>query len=1854
MIDNVFKAILAMDSYNRGYNRGIDSLSEAVGTQIGSATIFDTKGDTEASDISFYAIAYDLGGGEKIISYRGTDDFGSWTDLWTDGDIWNGWFPGGGSTEAKQLEEAFEFYHSVIGGQANSYTADVTFTGHSLGGGLAGAVAATYDKQATVFDHMPYQEVLKNMKDQTDPLHPDYNDDLKTLLYGTGNQTDSKTGTHNGFFVPDEVLELVRGLVFDSINVTPINLGPGVDLPGAIPIIDEALALHSMSTLVILLSFLDQDFTPGSSLWDPAAKYFWPLLYKDDFADKIGFKNSILGELNTDGKYSDILRALIAYSAIDEGPVNTSARPFGDTGVFALHDDASNLGEALALSTASQSLVTYGEDISKVFVQFAGELAAAKILTINMIEAPSGVLGLSQVANSHTLTVDLSDALWDQLGTSAAHKLVAREHLFIPILDSAGGDKNTISLAMLTEWNDLFLNIFNAPTGFDQVVFALNDSGTTNVPVNPAVTPEVTLFVGGGGDDTINVDGGRYLIFGENGADHINVTATSQLGNNIYYGGNQVDTIDYTGTNFGVQYEKDASFGDKITAWDSGTGQTSGPTDRLISIENITGTNQDDDFKLSNFSNQVLDGAGGTNTLTWTGSSDFNNSVYDSNSNRYYDALGTRFNTFLNFDNLNASPEIFISDYSIDYQNFTSATIDPNPFNGFNYTGIENTKFDYSSAPGPLTIDVRFYEPGDFEADGVYDQPRIATVAGSGFNHELGQLDYLYGSNHGDTYYTHWFAHIDDFYLGKGDDVFFMEKASAGFLDIHYSGGNDTIHATDMLRDVFLNRSIILDDITASISPTVQGQNGGTTSAFTFTMDIANHGSLTIEYDDISGDTIDIILDSGGQITLSQAFIPGVGYQDYIFTTTGSSTVSTVHEGTWGADTWVGRVGYDETYYAKGGDDILTGNDGSDTIWGGDGIDQAIFSSVFADYIVTDYALNSTVEDTVGTDGTDTLYGVEQFVFSDGIYENGVFTPGNTTPPVAPTMNLALLLDPVSSVTTIADDPAINLLSTTKKTHSLAFETGSDVTTTQIVYEQGGTTRGLNFIVEGGKLYAAVWEKAHENWGFKELSVDVTGNTKYTATLVMDGALPADGTATLYLNGVQVGQISGVGQLYSHGDDTGVGQIAQWSSLHGTNTNVSDPFLGTVEKLAHYNAALSGTDLTDLNDYMAYQWLTGGPPPNQDPIAQDDNFTGDQDIAINGDLLADNGNGVDSDSDGGTLSVVAATSLATTQGGSVDILADGTFTYTPATGFTGVDDFTYTLEDGQGGSDVGTVTLAINAGGTPPTAPTTGLAILLDPVNGATSIADDPNINLLSTTTKTHSLSFETGSDVTTTQIVYEQGGTTRGLNFIVEGGKLYAAVWEKAHENWGFKEISADVTANTKYTATLVMDGALPANGTATLYLNGGQVGQVSGVGKLYSHGDDTGIGQIAQWSSLHGTNTNASNPFLGTVEKLAHYNVALTGAELTQLQDYMAYQWLSGGPPANLDPIAQDDSFTGDQDIVINGNVLSDNGNGVDSDPDGDPLNVVAVTGLATTQGGSVDLLTDGSFTYTPATGFTGADDFTYTLEDSQGGSDVGTVNLTLNAVGGGNDDTFIGTSAVETFDGGIGNDTVDYSGSGAKITIDLSNGTATGGDAAGDTLISIENLIGTDFYDTLTGNAAENTLTGGLGNDVLKGKTGDDTLYGGAGNDSLYGLLDNDTLHGGDDNDWLYGDNGDDILNGDAGDDRLLGDRGNDTMTGDTGADQFIYKVGKAFGWQDTITDFDTSENDLIDIADILTGYDPIADLIADFVQITDNGTDSFLAVDADGGADNFVQIATLQNVTGLTDEDALETSGNLVGV
>lgn len=257
---------------------------------------------------------------------------------------------------------------------------------------------------------------------------------------------------------------------------------------------------------------------------------------------------------------------------------------------------------------------------------------------------------------------------------------------------------------------------------------------------------------------------------------------------------------------------------------------------------------------------------------------------------------------------------------------------------------------------------------------------------------------------------------------------------------------------------------------------------------------------------------------------------------------------------------------------------------------------------------------------------------------------------------------------------------------------------------------------------------------------------------------------------------------------------------------------------------------------------------------------------------------------------------------------------------------------------------------------------------------------------------------------------------------------------------------------------------------------------------------------------------------------------------------------------------------------------------------------------------------------------------------------------------------DDTVYGDAGNDTIRGDAGNDIL-HGGDGDDTIYGASNSTdSTDNDTlygeAGD-----DHLFGQSGDDVLWGGFNADELRGGAGIDTLWGESGEDDLYGDAGADTLHGGDGNDTLYGAGssdstDNDVLYGEDGDDFLYGQSGNDTLIGGLGADTLQGDAGADTYLWAAGTGDDGDgvDTVVGFTTAQSDVIDISDLLVGYNPVTSAITNFVRITANGANTYvLDIDADGtgSASTWTKVGVFKNVlTDITDEQALLTSGNLL--
>ncbi|MEO1206255.1 MAG: type I secretion C-terminal target domain-containing protein [Pseudomonadota bacterium] len=140
--------------------------------------------------------------------------------------------------------------------------------------------------------------------------------------------------------------------------------------------------------------------------------------------------------------------------------------------------------------------------------------------------------------------------------------------------------------------------------------------------------------------------------------------------------------------------------------------------------------------------------------------------------------------------------------------------------------------------------------------------------------------------------------------------------------------------------------------------------------------------------------------------------------------------------------------------------------------------------------------------------------------------------------------------------------------------------------------------------------------------------------------------------------------------------------------------------------------------------------------------------------------------------------------------------------------------------------------------------------------------------------------------------------------------------------------------------------------------------------------------------------------------------------------------------------------------------------------------------------------------------------------------------------------------------------------------------------------------------------------------------------------------------DNLSGTGSADLIFGLSGADTLVGGGGADGVFGGPGLDILTGGVGADTFGWNVGDLDGNVDRITDFTTGPSgDALDISDLLQGFDETTSILSEFVSLTQNGSNTTVAIDVNGGGNSFADAVVLEGVTG-ADENTLRANGNLI--
>ncbi|MEL6264922.1 MAG: Ig-like domain-containing protein, partial [Pseudomonadota bacterium] len=678
------------------------------------------------------------------------------------------------------------------------------------------------------------------------------------------------------------------------------------------------------------------------------------------------------------------------------------------------------------------------------------------------------------------------------------------------------------------------------------------------------------------------------------------------------------------------------------------------------------------------------------------------------------------------------------------------------------------------------------------------------------------------------------------------------------------------------------------------------------------------------------------------------------------------------------------------------GDNTLVGGRDNDTLTGGGGTDTAVFSGVRANYsISTQTTVDgdvTTVVDTVGTDGTDRLLGVEFLQFSDITVPVGA----TNTPPVAGDDAFTTPFDTLLTV----DAPGLLANDSDIDGDALTIEFVSfpiDGTVTP-----GPGDGSFTFLPDQGFsgdtapfTYRLLDGNGGTDTGTIVITVEAPPNEAPVA--VNDSfTVPAGGNSfTVPAAGVLINDFDPdfdelflfLDQDVSNGvleldDSTRPGLIGGFTYTPDSTFTGGDRFTYTIVD----PSGLSDTATVTLN-------VTG--PDNRAPVAQDDVFSTPFQTTL--DVAAPGFLANDFDPDGDILTQVLEEGPSN---GSVPVLGVGSFTYVPDQGFSGTDTITYRIFDPDGLSDTATIT--INVG---------------EPGN-TTPVANDDTFTTPQATSLNISAPGVLGNDTDAdgdaliSQLVSRpSNGSLEGLG--PNGNFLYLPFSNfTGTDSFTYRAVDPGglISEATVFIAVTAAANSAPVAGADSYATLPGEALDISAAGGVLANDSDpdgdaitSGLLTAPQNGALESFSLDGSFRYVP--------NQGFTGVDtftyrVTDDGGLSADQTVTITVQDGVRPIAVDDTYTVRTNgtlTLIRPGVLSN-----DDDPDGLRIDAELVQGPAN---GTLDTFeADGDLLYTPNPGFIGTDSFTYRAVDASGlRSEIATATLIVS-------DTFPDVDAVD----------------------------------------------------------------------------------------------------------------------------------------------------------------------------------------------------------------------------------------------
>ncbi|WP_291297296.1 Ig-like domain-containing protein [Elioraea sp.] len=490
--------------------------------------------------------------------------------------------------------------------------------------------------------------------------------------------------------------------------------------------------------------------------------------------------------------------------------------------------------------------------------------------------------------------------------------------------------------------------------------------------------------------------------------------------------------------------------------------------------------------------------------------------------------------------------------------------------------------------------------------------------------------------------------------------------------------------------------------------------------------------------------------------------------------------------------------------------------------------------------------------------------------------------------------------------------------------------------------------------------------------------------TPVTAIIFNDDVSTAPVASDFTINQVEdfLGLLFSLASLTTDPDDN----VTGWSitTVVGGTIGGFDPisgfgsFLPTPDFNGEARIDWTVTDADGQSDSATY--IIDIAPVNDAPVALPDSFSVQE-----GRVLSVAGPGVlgnDSDPDGEAI-IAAQFDAVSVEGGAVTMVTDGSFTYTPPAGFSGTDTFTYRIFDGVAFSALATVTVEVAEGS--PIAVADAFSVRPNQtlvVSGPGLLANDSDPN---------------GDAIIAAQFdpVSAAGGT---VAMVTDGSFTYTPPADFVGTDTFTYRIFDGVLFSDLATVTVAVVNAAPVAVADSFGVQEGRVLTVAGPGLLANDTDADGDAIIAaQFDPVSAAGGVVTMVTDGSFTYTPPAGFSGTDTFTCRIFDGVAFSELATVTVEVIEgsPIAIADVFTTavNETLTVAGPGLLAN----DSDPNGDAI-IAAQFDPVSAAGGTVAMVTDGSFTYTPPADFVGTDTFSYRIFDGVLFSDLATVTVTV----------------------------------------------------------------------------------------------------------------------------------------------------------------------------------------------------------------------------------------------------------------